>query len=131
MIESLDRVLFSEVQAVGQCHTEQYQRLLFPIPIQTAHQIILSGLQIILEKLDQLPFQRIHEGFSVQTEFFHFPFENIAHSPNLDFFCLSTTVSRSLNTAQRPPGFLHVGVCLRTTNTEWDGTNFALLRKQW
>ena len=29
------------------------------------------------------------------------------------------------------PGFLHAWMCLRTRNTEWRSTYFALLRKQW
>ena len=61
--------------------------------IQPALQIILSEPPILLEKLDQLSFQGIREGFSVQTKFFPFPFEKVAHSPILDFFYFSTTVA--------------------------------------
>ena len=54
-------------------------------PFQIALQIILSEMHILLEKHDQLSCQRSREYVFVRTEFFPFPFENLAHSPNLRF----------------------------------------------
>ena len=98
-IDLHDRVPSSGIGTACQYHKEQYQHFAFSIlfcPMQTALQIILSELRILLEKHDQLTFQGSHEYLFVQKEFFPFPFENLALSPILDFFDLSTTVSRSL-----------------------------------
>ena len=97
-IDLPNRVPSSGIGAACQFHGEQYQNFAFPIllcPIQPALQIILSELQIFFEKLDQHSFQGIHEGFSVRTGFFPFPFEKVAHSPILDSF---TFRQRSLET---------------------------------
>ena len=79
-------------------------------PIRPALQIIVSEPQVLLHKLDQLSFQRIHGSFSVRTGFFPFPLEKVAHSPVLAFFCLSTAVSRNFKVAQRPAPSDHHGV---------------------
>ena len=69
------------------------------IRIQTALQIILSELRLLV-KHDQLSFHRSREYLLVVTELFPLPCEDLAHSPNLEFFHISTTISRSLNAAQ-------------------------------
>ena len=59
-----------------------------------ALQIILSEPQILPEKLVQLPFQGSRE-----------PFENIAHSPVLDFVHLATILSTLGNDSTPRKGF--------------------------
>ena len=88
-IDLRDRVPSSGIGTACQYHKEQYQHFALSIlscPMQAALQIILSEPQILLEKLDQLSFQGSHEYLFVRTESFPFPFENLARSPNLDFF---------------------------------------------
>ena len=58
-----------------------------------------SESKILLEKLDQLSFQRIYGDFPVRTECF--PLGIVAHSPMLDLVYLSTMVSRNLQKTQR------------------------------
>ena len=75
------------IGAACQFHEEQYQHFAFSIlfcVIQIALQIILSELRILLEKHDQLSFQRSREHLFVRTELFPFPFEKVALSPILD-----------------------------------------------
>ena len=112
----------------------------FPLlsPNQIALQIILTELRTI-----SFLFKEVMNTF-VRTEFFPFPFENFAHSAILDFFDLSTTVSRSLKTAQRQawlsprlkadqrPDWISPRLNVyENKNTEWVSTYCALLRKQW
>ena len=70
LIDLLDLAPISVIQAVDLFHREQYQNFLFPnffCPFQPQPQIIFSELHIFLEKLVQLRFQSIHEGFCVRT----------------------------------------------------------------
>ena len=102
-IDSPDRVPSSGIGSACQYHKEQYQHFAFSIlfcPVQTVLQTVLVEPHSLFERLDQLSVQGSRECLCVQTEFFPFPFENPAHSPNLDFFYLSTTVSRSLKVSE-------------------------------
>ena len=106
-IDLRDRVPSSGIGTACQYHKEQYQHFALSIlscPMQTALQIILSEPQILLEKLDQLSFQGSHEYSCVRTEFFPRFHLRILHTLqfSISLFNLSTTVSRSLKTAQRP-----------------------------
>ena len=104
-IDLPDKVPSSGIGAACQFHKEPSQHFAFSIlfcQIQTGPQIIVFELRSLLEKHGQLSFHGSHEHLFVWTEFFPFPFGKLAHSPILDFFQLSTTVSRSLQAAQRP-----------------------------
>ena len=68
--------------------------LQFPFPsvqFQTALQITLSELRLLLKTLSAFQ-EVVNVG---QNPLPYFPFGNPAHSLNLDFFFLSTTVSRT------------------------------------
>ena len=102
-IDVLGKDSVLRVGAVSQFHKEQHQHVAFSnlfCPNQIALPIILTELQSLNKSMISCLFKEVMNIF-VRTEFFPFPFENLARSPILDFFYFSTTVSRRLKTAQR------------------------------
>ena len=90
-----------------------------------------SELRSLLEKHDQHSFQGICECLFVRREFIPFPFENPTHSKSRFLLSFRQRFPEAWKMFNISPAFLHAWLCLRTRDTKWDSTYFALLRKQW